>query len=48
MDMFAKEPQAAVIKRVAAFMYGNYVTVSDAVVPEFGKAYNYTVHSAIG
>jgi hypothetical protein len=31
MDMFVDEPKAAVIKRVAALMYGNYVTVSDAV-----------------
>ena len=31
MDMFAEDPGVPVIKRVAAFMYGNYVTVNDAV-----------------
>jgi hypothetical protein len=29
--MFAEEPKARVIKRVAAFMYGNYVNVNDTV-----------------
>jgi hypothetical protein len=29
--MFAEEPKERVIRRVAAFMYGNCVTVSDAV-----------------
>ena len=31
-DMFLEEPKARVMWRVAAFMYGNYVTVSDAVL----------------
>ena len=31
MGMILVEPQASVTKRVAAFMYGNYVRVSDAV-----------------
>ena len=31
-DMFLEEPKVRVIRRVAAFMYGNYVTVSDAVL----------------
>ena len=31
MDMFTEESKARVIRRLAAFMYGNYVTVSDAV-----------------
>ena len=31
IDMFLKEPKSHVIKRVAAFVYGNNVRVSDAV-----------------
>ena len=30
--MFLEEPKARVIRRVVAFMYGNYMTVSDAVM----------------
>ena len=31
-DIFLEESKARVIRRVAGFMYGNYVTVSDAVL----------------
>jgi hypothetical protein len=31
-DKFLEEPKDLVIRRVAAFMYGDYVTVSDAVL----------------